>query len=696
MKYFYQLLFVFGIVFCFSRLQVHAAQIPLPVLIIQQIRGNETCCEPGSADMVDKISKMPESTTLKLAWALRFDALKNEQLIATLSALPKNHSLGLLLEITPQLASASGVIYHGDLQGSDWHSARNAFLLGYTQVERKKLIDTLFAEFKKHFGYFPKLTVAWMIDSWSLNYLVQTYHIKLHELTKEQYETDTYTLYGGIFNRGYFPSQNHPLIPTASGLDVVMVRQTVSDILRNYGSYHSDYTSQPNDYLQNPQGLDFEYFKKLLTESSSQNPPNQLAVLGLENSREWQQFQAEYVKQLHYISAGEQAGSIKTVTPEAAYDFYKQQPLNTAKYIKTTDFPKSGVLNYFSNNYRARLEVIDGKLNLTDLHIYGAFEDPYAAVPATQNHAYWVVPYVLDSSQQFNVVDDRIMRYKGNPIRSDDGVKRFVFELSDQPFTKVTDEGETIILENVSGIKIRLEPEKIRLEHSAGFTFGAPINLSTNQLLDTTADLFFTFRAHPRFFMSPDKTQQKLTIGWENSKSEKVIMATIIKNNDNWELVPNTKLTQGEVDSLAMIFQPDKTPLPFEIASSVIYWNNTTALANRNPVRLLIDPRNHLSRRVPISTIEAHISNPQIKVQLPTNVATKMEPLFLDFTASQSAEGEVSLIIDGNIVAEKTKVIFFADCLHNFNTCIKQPEQLLAYIRSYLQEQIQKFRQLIK
>ncbi|EKE15071.1 MAG: hypothetical protein ACD_12C00162G0001, partial [uncultured bacterium] len=165
-------------------------------LIINQIRGGETCCQSGSLDLFQQIKNKKEINNLPFGWALRYDALSDSKYSESLD---KNGELGLLLEITPNLASKSGVLYKGKPDGSDWYFAKNAFLIGYTQEERKKIIDTLFAEFKNKFGDYPHFTVAWMIDAWSLSYINNVYGVKLHELTKEQYETDSYTLDGGIF-----------------------------------------------------------------------------------------------------------------------------------------------------------------------------------------------------------------------------------------------------------------------------------------------------------------------------------------------------------------------------------------------------------------------------------------------------------------------------------------------------------------
>ncbi len=268
---------------------VRAESNPLTAVVIQQIRGKEECCEPGSTEMFDTFLRDETIRDMSLSWALRFDALNDPEFISKTKSLPEIHTLGILLEITPGLASASGVLYKGDPQGRDWHSSRHVFLVGYTQAERKKLIDTVFGAFYQEYAYYPSFTVAWMVDAWSLEYLRNTYGVRVHELTKEQYETDSYTLYGGIFDLPYFPRKTHPLVPGDGNnlLDLLILRQTVSDMEKNYGSYQSFYTSQPNDYLTNPEKTDFSFFTRLLEEAGNQAEGNRFAVLGMENSSVW-------------------------------------------------------------------------------------------------------------------------------------------------------------------------------------------------------------------------------------------------------------------------------------------------------------------------------------------------------------------------------------------------------------------------
>lgn len=663
---------------------VEAATDPAPILIINQIRGNETCCQSGAVDMITQLNQNRTIANLPLAWALRFDGFQDETFVATMTALPKTQTVGLLLEITPKLASAAAVAYKGDPNGTDWYSARNALLLGYSPEERKKLLDTVFSAFYQQFKSYPTFTVAWMIDAWSLEYISTHYGVKVHELTKEQYETDNYTLYGGIFNLPFIPSREHPLVPDANGLDMLLVRQTISDLEKNYGSYHSVFTSQPNDYLSNPEKTDFEYFTQLLEQVVAQPQMSKFAVFGLENSQ-WQLYKDEYIHQLLLIAEKSNAGQLKPLSPQEYYEHYKTNAQLESRYLKSSTFPNAGVLWFFGKTYRARLEILNGKLTLTDLRIF-AGSDPYRDRAIDVNRAYWVIPYLLDSSQQFTTIDNSNLRFQGNPVRNDPGVTRFGITLTTQKIKSVTEQDAQVSLKTDSGAVI-LSPDKITISGDPP-TLGEPINLSYSQLLTINTPQYFTFARHPRFFINPSAQQNQITFGWENRQLEQVPLAFAFKKDATWELVPNVRLTAAQIASLSMIFQPDVSTLPFDPATSVFFWHNKTAIAGRNPIRLLIDAKNILGREAKISAVQITQTNPEaVVVHKPPIIKNVFEPFFVDFTASSATTTTVSLTVDGNIIAGKTELTFYKDCTRQLLSCLQDKKELAGFAHIILDEQ---------
>jgi len=683
-KYFLYVITV--ILLSFSVVPVFAQETKLPVIVINQIRGSESCCLAGDDRLRQRISEHESLQKLPIAWALRWDVLQDEGVIKPYQELP-TEQIGALLEVTPEFASASAVAYHGDPAGSDWHQARNAFLVGYTQEERKKLIDTYMGAFRKVFNTYPTFSVAWMIDSWSLNYLRDQYGVRVHELTKEQYETDSYTLYGGTFNLPYFASRNHPLLPSSNSDYVMIMRQTVSDIDRNYGSSKAHFSSQPNDYLENPDKTDFSYFEQLLHTANSQNEMSKFALLGLENSLSMQAYQEEFIKQLQFITDKQSQEEFSVQTP---IDYFNEQKENVAQSGKTLispDFPQSGALNYFGENYRARFEIWNGNLTLTDFRVFTPhLVDPYQDTPLTVSKSYLIVPYLLDSSQQFNITQEN--EHTGEPVRQDEGVVRFGVNLGSAQGVAIDRQENQIVLKKGEKSLVILTPHQLRINAAdQEIYFNSPVAMSVADLLSQNTPQYVLFERHPRFFFLPNRDQGVVNMGWETTSLQPVVLATLRRNNDSWELTPRS-IAQNEIQALAPIFQPDQAKLPMDPRLSVFYWSNKQAIAGRNPIRLYIDPRNSLNRQMTLNRFHTSVTNQDFSYTQPEHLENLLESFFVDITSNVRGTGTVRLTADGNILSESTEIRFFADCSKEVMTCVQDWEELEGFGRIMINEQI--------
>lgn len=679
---------VFLYVFAGSAL---AQETRLPVVIINQIRGSEACCLAGDDGLRQKISENENLQKLPIAWALRWDVLQDEEIIKSYQELPPEQ-VGALLEVTPEFASASAVTYHGDLAGSDWHQARNAFLVGYTQEERKKLIDTYMTAFRKLFNTYPTFSVAWMIDSWSLNYLHDQYGVRVHELTKEQYETDSYTLYGGIFNLPYFASRSHPLLASTNSDNVMIMRQTVSDIDQNYGSYKAHFTSQPNDYLQSREKTDFSYFEQLLNTANNQGGNSKFALLGLENSLSMQEYQDEYMKQLNFVAEKQSQESYIVQTP---IDYYSQQKENAAKLNKilvSPDFPKSGALYYFSEKYRARFENWDGNLTLTDFRIFTPqLLDPYRDTLLTVSKSYFVMPYLLDSSQQFSEITQN--ESVGEPVRRDSGVLRFGTNLGSAEGITIERDDNQVILKKGESPFVTLTQEHLQVKTSdQDIFFTSPVSMSVADLLIQNTPQYVLFERHPRFFFFPDKDKKTIAMGWESVNHEPIVMASFEFITDIWELTPRA-VSEKDIEVLSSIFQPDRADLPMDPKLSVFYWNNKQAIAGRNPIRLYIDPRNSLNRQMTLSRFHTNVTNPDFSYTQPEHLENLLESFFVDITSNSRGIGTVRLTADGNILSESTQIRFFADCTKEIMICVQDWDELEGFTRIMVHEKWQEYQQ---
>lgn len=75
------------------------------------------------------------------------------------------------------------------------------------------LCDEIMNKFKEKFEYFLGVVGSWLLDSYSMDYLSCKYDIKAFVICREQLSVDAYTLWGGYYNQGYYPSKYNMLSP---------------------------------------------------------------------------------------------------------------------------------------------------------------------------------------------------------------------------------------------------------------------------------------------------------------------------------------------------------------------------------------------------------------------------------------------------------------------------------------------------
>ena len=94
-----------------------------------------------------------QNRDLPSTWLLTYDVLQKQNILEIFKEFDDKQEFGLFVEVTPALCKKAGVTYN---QTNAWHRATSLFLSGYTQADRKKLIDAYFNTFKEKFGYYPK------------------------------------------------------------------------------------------------------------------------------------------------------------------------------------------------------------------------------------------------------------------------------------------------------------------------------------------------------------------------------------------------------------------------------------------------------------------------------------------------------------------------------------------------------------
>ncbi len=311
-----------------------------------------------------------------VTWLIQYSILLDPESKELFYRLSPNHEIGILLEIDENLASDSLVPYK--IGVGDWARADKVLLSGYFPSERKRMIDTVFSKFKSIFGYYPSSVGAWYIDTLSLDYMVDKYQIKAVLNVSDQYQTDTYGIWGTPWGTPYYPSRLNSLLPATSfadKLNAVKIQWAQRDPVRGYGLTVSDstYSVQANDYISH-HNLSTLYFKKLIDEYLfSDNILTQITV-GLEVGQEMVDFFEEYKKQVDYLRQLENDGKLQFVTMSdfaSKYnDVYPQLSGNMLIEGFDIDNSTDQAFWYSTLFYRIGLIKRGEQLSIRDLRIY--------------------------------------------------------------------------------------------------------------------------------------------------------------------------------------------------------------------------------------------------------------------------------------------------------------------------------------
>ncbi len=641
------------------------------VLLINQVRGAE-CCEVGTKDNLSFQLQALKTHKLSATFAYRYDALQDSELTNMLTG--TSHEAAGFLEITPKLASASGVTYKGPVER--WYKAGNAYLVGYTQDERKKLIDTFMTQFKKVFGSFPTTTVAWVIDAWSLTYLHDTYKVTVHETTREQWSTDSYTLYGGPVNVPYLASKNWPLFPAheekqSSG--VLIVRQTLMDPLFTYGDSEAIHTSQPNDYMKG--NLDGAYFDALIFNILHRQHPYGFAVIGLETSMA-DVYQQEYTKQIEKLAKLQLE---KQLTLFTARDYKKKFGASFVKfplslwYSETTQNEKASAYWVTSRHFRIRLIAKQNHVAITDFRFYDdGLIDPYMDKPSPPN-SYWVVPFIYDAS-----------RYTPKEAPQSKGLADIASR-----FLKTTKQEEKsgptvndLLIENESGLYL---PNK---------KSGTEITVTPN-----SDEILFTYQSEAGKEVKVSITSHDIQIQHDptekiTDRSQSAELSTL--QNNQWY---NAK---GEADGKGLMhyipdvmqasmsaliaaypqaFHPETNSGNVDLSKSEIITVNTSAIIGRNPIRIVLyarDEKGQMTQPLQDPTLTARKGEfENVQLQHPE---TALAQYYIDISSSKPGWFVPVLTVDGQS-KELTPIRFVDDC-KKFLPCILNPDQAFWYIRT--------------
>jgi len=384
--------------------QIRAFESKQYVTIVNPVRGSNLW---QSIESARKQINLIENYKLPATWLLQYDLFDDNNL-SLFKNLPSNQEIGVFLEISEKLATDAYVPYL--LGDGDWARSDKVLLSGYPPSAREKMIDKVFEEFKKQFGYYPCCVGAWYIDTLSQNFLVDKYHVNAILNVADQYQTDTYGLWGQPWGTPFFPSRLNSLIPAEDDftkLAAVKIQWAHRDPVRGYGLNVGDsiYSIQANDYINN--NLNFNYFKTLAqVYLDTDNALSQLTI-GLEAGQEGAVFLDEFDRQLKFLMDLRHKGKLSFETMQSFAEKFKEQ-FQTSSYsflIHSRDYFDTDTVAYWYSTKFYRIGFIrkGDNLYVRDLRIYRnpiLFEDVFRQ--DTQHILKRIIPSIVDEAADNN------------------------------------------------------------------------------------------------------------------------------------------------------------------------------------------------------------------------------------------------------------------------------------------------------
>lgn len=360
-----------------------AGNSPRIVNIINFIRGTEPRIEAFTDEVlyqtVASQAKCLRSHNLRGTYLLQYDALINPEYQQLMKEeIQRGCEVGGWWEITQPHVEAAGMKWRGRYPW-DWHT-NVGFSVGYTPEERERLVDEYMKKFKEIFGVYPSSMGSWFIDAHSLAYMYDKYHIQASCNCRDQVGTDGYTLWGGYWGQGFYPSRKNAYMPaqTKEGqIGVPVFRMLGSDPIYQYeaglgGAVQSVATLEPMYGNGGGSPTWVDWFFKVLTEDPSLG--FNYTQAGQENSFTWAPMKKGFEYQMGKIALLVAAGRLKVETLGETGRWYKQQyPLTPAtSFSALTDHLQNGrkTVWYNSRYYRASLLWSKSALNIRDIHVF--------------------------------------------------------------------------------------------------------------------------------------------------------------------------------------------------------------------------------------------------------------------------------------------------------------------------------------
>jgi hypothetical protein len=411
-----------------------AGRSPRIVNIINFIRQCEPRIEWITEDVlyetvVEQI-KIMKKYRLKGTLLLQYDALMDVRYQKLLKGLPAEmFEIGAWWEIPQPLVENSGYRWRGRFPW-DWH-ADVGFATGYPPEERVKLVDTYMADFKKIFGRYPKSVGSWFIDAHTLQYMYDWYGIAASCNCKDQIGTDGYTLWGGYWNQGYYPSRKNAYMPAQNAenqIPVPIFRMLGSDPIHQYdsglGTDRQRVISLEPVYERGGGDADWcRWYFDAFVENAAMGYGYVQA--GQENSFTWNRMSKGFEMQISMISRLLKDGkvTVKTLGETGKWfkDRYTVTPPTSVTVLKDHSEKNLKTVWFNSRFYRANLLWDQGTLRFRDIHLFDeTIASDYLTKQGTSSQCFYYTLPVVDGfrwSSQQTVAGLRLKSTGGSEVK---------------------------------------------------------------------------------------------------------------------------------------------------------------------------------------------------------------------------------------------------------------------------------------
>lgn len=395
---------------------------------------------------------------LRGTFLVQYDVLVEPAFVEILRSLdPAQFEIGVWYEIVQGQTEACGIPWRGRYPW-DWHT-HCGFSVGYTLAEREALLDVLYKTFRETFGYYPRVFGSWLFDSHTVRYLSDTYGVDALCNCKEQFGTDGYTLWGGYYGQGYYPSSDNVFLPAKGEADRIhapLFRMLGSDPVYQY-DYKQDITL-PTPKIQSvltlepsgsagadPRWVDWYMRENFNGECLSFG----YTQAGQENSFGWDGMREGLLYQFALFEKLQNEGKILVEPLGDSGRRYKATYTDTppsaiVAHTAFDDDERSSVW-YSTKHYRVNLYGDHGAFRIRDIHVFGDVLDPYGQTVCRENHASYEALPVIDG-----------MRYSGLGVLAGGFI---VFEDGTQPCVDdpvFTDNGDGRATVNYGELTIKL------------------------------------------------------------------------------------------------------------------------------------------------------------------------------------------------------------------------------------------------